>query len=128
MTEQPLTPTERRNEKNRTWAFLEAVQAPTPAAAAPLEGTILDRPTATELRKLTGYNGDTRLYRMTPPYHGNKHVIVSAAVAYGNPETYLFPADASGEVTDWTELPGSLKGHLDHTAALEAAGYQVVTR
>jgi len=95
---------------------------------APLEGTILEHATATELRRLTGYNGDARLYRMTPPHKGHRYVIASAAAAYGNHETYLFPADASGEVTDWTELPGSLKGQLDHAAALEAAGYQVVTR
>lgn len=38
-------------------------------------------------------------------------------------ETYIFPADEQGNVVDWTELRGSMRGTLDHSAALMAGGY-----
>ena len=73
------------------------------------------------------------LYHMEPPLadysEENTHefVIVSAVVAmFSGPETYIFPADVSGEITDWGELPGSFKGELSVKTALENAGYTVV--
>lgn len=56
-----------------------------------------------------------------------EYVWVSAAnVMFSGPETYIFPCDADGEVTDWGELPGSYKGGLDHEEALAEAGYEIM--
>lgn len=83
---------------------------------------------ATLIENLVGWNGDARLYRVDPPmtYDDDKktnYVVVSAVNVppYG-PETYIFPATRLGEVLDWLELPGSFRGALDHTRALEGAG------
>jgi hypothetical protein len=79
------------------------------------------------VRKLTGFTGSAKLYRLDPPLEGNEFVAVSATVAYRWPETYIFPADESGNVLDWGELDGSFRGALDHAAALEGAGYEVIS-
>lgn len=78
---------------------------------------------------------DQGVYKLDPPTtwtasdgteHETEHVLVSAAdVTYSGPETYIFPCDETGKVTDWGELHGSLKGVLDHEAALETAGYTI---
>lgn len=78
--------------------------------------------------------GRQRLYRLEPPLAGyefyedqpHEYVVASAVTVLGYPETYLFPADATGEVTSWGELPGSLKGTLSHEEAINEAGYEVV--
>ena len=67
--------------------------------------------------------GEGRVYELTPPLDGHKYVWVSAVVA---PETFIFPSNRRGDVSDWGELPGSIKGVLDHEAALKEAGYTVV--
>ena len=82
------------------------------------------------------FRGDARAYELDPPltYDDGRHstslVIVSAAyVPYSGPETYIFAAKRVGDVVDvadWMELPGSFRGGLDHEAALENAGYEVV--
>lgn len=55
-----------------------------------------------------------------------EYVIVSAAnVPYSGPETYIFSADENGNVTNWSELPGSYRGDLDHENALHRAGYAI---
>ena len=60
--------------------------------------------------------------------HATDHVIVSAVVAmFSGPETYIFPANDKGEITDWGELDGSFKGDLDHAQALRNAGYEVTS-
>jgi hypothetical protein len=95
--------------------------------------------TATELRKLEGFE-DGRLFKLSEPVaydydydtgeykSTTEHVVVSAVRAmFSGPETYIFPADESGEVVNWCELEGSFKGGLDHQRALEGAGYEVVT-
>ena len=70
--------------------------------------------------------GNASLYRLTPPLQKHKYVIVSAVVApYSGAETYIFPANKQGEVTDWGELEGSFRGSLDHLTALENAGYDI---
>ena len=94
-----------------------------------------DRGVATLVRKLDGFTGDARLYRVDPPLADEpwddeeptkyEYVIVSAAMAmFSGPETYIFGADENGEVVDWGELPGSFRGGLDHAAALKGAGYE----
>jgi len=93
--------------------------------------------TATFIRAPRWGRGDMRLYRLSPPLSSEpwgdepakayEYVIVSAAVVpYSGPETYIFGADADGkDVIDWSEMPGSYKGGLDHEAALRLAGYEV---
>lgn len=101
---------------------------------------------ASFIRKLPDFNGDARLYHVHPPMpygwdqyddFGNEitpkpttdYVIVSAldrAFDTGSAETYIFPSNRDGEVTDWRELEGSFRGDTDHTRALKGAGYEVV--
>jgi hypothetical protein len=64
-------------------------------------------------------------YRCEPPYLGqHEHVRVSAATIAGEPETYIFPCDADGRVTDWGELDGSIEGVRD-LSLLSEMGYEV---
>jgi hypothetical protein len=85
---------------------------------------------ATELRKLTKWNGDARLFRLQPPITTedgeSEFVVVSASIApYSGSETYIFAANDKGEVLNWGELDGSFRGGLDHERALESAGYAI---
>jgi hypothetical protein len=90
--------------------------------------------TATLVRSLEGFAGDARLYRLSAcvKYGYGKvveadHIVVSAAIVqYSGPETYIFAADAEGKILDWTELPGSFKGSLNHARALREAGFSAV--
>lgn len=91
--------------------------------------------TATFIKRCDG-NGDGRVYRVDPPMSSGwggeevgpyEHVWVSAVTAYGEPETWIFGCDESGDVLDWGELPGSLRGSLDHAEALRRAGYEVAS-
>lgn len=92
------------------------------------------RKTATFIKDLDGWRGHASLYRMEPPHEGHEFVIASAVDliidGYVMPgpscETYLFGANADGEVEDYMELDGSLKSVKDHDAALIDAGYEVV--
>jgi hypothetical protein len=101
--------------------------------------------TATLIRKLDGFRGDARLYKLSEPVAfgyddagATDHVVVSAvqsvlptpsAVFFrdldSGPETYVFPATADGEVLSWGELEGSYRGGTDHERALRGAGYEV---
>lgn len=74
---------------------------------------------------LPDFSGNAALYRLDPPMDGVEHVIVSAIDGSWATETYIFPADPSGEVTDWGELSGSYKGGTDHAEALRGAGYEI---
>ena len=71
-------------------------------------------------------NDRQRLYRLSEPLEGHEYVVVSAAVDMFGPETYIFPSNANGNVTDYLELDGSFKGAIDHAKALRRAGYQEV--
>lgn len=93
--------------------------------------------TATKVKELDGFNGHAALYKVEPPMEYDKpwddddppakttdFIVVSAAsVVFSGPETYIFPANEDGEVIDWGELDGSFKGGLDHSSAIEGAGY-----
>jgi hypothetical protein len=97
--------------------------------------------TATFIKQKNG-TGEGKVYRLDPPIEikdydvelggykvigTSEHVWVSATVAmFSGPETYIFPSDENGEVTDWGELEGSYRGGLDHEEALRGAGYTVV--
>jgi hypothetical protein len=87
--------------------------------------------TATPIKPVP-FRGDAALYRLDPPMEGrggaaNEYVVVSAVdeqvYSIRVRETYIFAADKDGKVTDWIELPGSLKDTTSHTEALAAAGY-----
>jgi hypothetical protein len=72
------------------------------------------------------FNGASRqsLYRFDPPHEGNEFCVVSATDVFcSGPETYIFPSDASGKITDWGELDGSIRGTLKHEDAISEAGY-----
>lgn len=91
--------------------------------------------TATKIKVLDGFRGEAALFRVSPPMKLNSpvgelttcdYVAVSAARApLSGPETYIFAADEHGEIIDWCELPGSFRGALDLTKALDNAGYVV---
>ena len=83
--------------------------------------------TATLVKQLTGGRKDVdqALYLLSEPLEGHTHVVVSAASVLGRPETYIFAADESGEITEWLELDGSMRGTLQHKDALAKAGYEV---
>jgi hypothetical protein len=83
--------------------------------------------TAVLVRRLKDFHGDARLYRVSPPMEGvHEYVVVSAVDApFTGPETFIFPGDADGDVTEWGELDGSFRGALDHEAALSGAGYEM---
>lgn len=100
---------------------------------------------AIEIRRWVSHTGaDARLYRLihpapSPPVEGVlgdedafgeciQYVVVSAVTNAwtSNPgETFIFPSDASGKITDWGELPGSLSDEINHSKALETAGYEI---
>ncbi len=91
--------------------------------------------TARYIKRLEGFTGDAALYELNPPletFNGKNaytFVAVSATIVQfgmGGPETYIFGADEDGEILDLSELPGSFRGGLDHAAALESAGYEIV--
>lgn len=94
-----------------------------------------DTKTAVFIKYAEGMRGDARLYKLDPPiveedYEGTidvyEYVIVSATtVDFSGPETYIFGANENGEVISWTELDGSFRGGLDHTQALDNAGYSI---
>lgn len=82
--------------------------------------------------------GSQKHYHLDPPIvsepwdddeDGEEHdyVVVSATNAmFSGPETYIFGADKDGKIVNWTELPGSFKGGLNHEFALGNAGYEVI--
>ena len=68
---------------------------------------------------------------MPPPMEGEegpiKYVVASAALTmFTGPETLVFQADEEGNVTDWKDLDGSSRGHLDCDQAIRDAGYELV--
>lgn len=96
--------------------------------------------TATFLRQLDREDDriNARLYRLSEPMTGydwskdsdlrSEYVVVSGSTMFGEdrPETYIFLANESGEITNWTECDGSFQGSIDHARALSNAGYMIV--
>ena len=77
---------------------------------------------------------EQRYYRLDPPleydpsWDGTKcltqFIVVSASsLMPSGPETYIFPADKDGQITNWLELDGSFRGELNHNRALANIGY-----
>ena len=84
--------------------------------------------TATLITNKPGLRGEYRLYRLSEPLEGHDFVQVSAiriAIDTGLPETYIFPSNEAGDITDWLDLPGSIQGVSDHALALAGAGYEL---
>jgi len=64
------------------------------------------------------------LWEVLPRIEGNKYVITSASdIRISGPETYMFASNEEGEIVDWSELPGSYRGSLDHKICFENIGY-----
>ncbi len=86
---------------------------------------------------LPDFTGHAALYELDPPLEAaswdddetaatHKFVIVSATNAmFTGSETYIFPATPDGQITDYGELPGSMRGTLSHAEALREAGYEI---
>jgi len=88
--------------------------------------------TATKVRDLDGFAGDAALYKLSEPLasysepeNSYEYVVVSAVNSTWAMETYIFGSSETGRVSDWAELPGSVRGVYDHTVALNHAGYEV---
>ena len=60
------------------------------------------------------------LYKCEPPYCGNTYVIISICLDFVGAETYAFPSNEHGKVTDWCELDCSTKGIKDHAPVIKA--------
>jgi hypothetical protein len=88
----------------------------------------MKKKTARLVKKLDGFTGEAILYHCTPPMENKfPYVVVSATRAmFSGPETYIFPGNKDGEVTDWGELNGSYHGGLSHAEALRRSGYSIV--
>lgn len=93
--------------------------------------------TATYIKDLERFTGEAKLYELSEEiklYDWNdklkgttKFVVVSATnVLFSGFETYIFPANEDGNVTDWGELSGSYRGGLDHDVALNGLGFKPV--
>jgi len=68
--------------------------------------------------------GESRLYRLSEPRDGVRHVVVSAIGHFGRSETLVLPATEEGKVMSWDEL--AALGAWDHEGALRRAGLEVL--
>lgn len=81
------------------------------------------------IKVLDDFRGYAALYKLAPPLEGNEFVAVPClghAFDTWMPETYIFPANAEGEVSNWGELTGSGRGFCNAEEALKRAGYEVI--
>lgn len=76
---------------------------------------------------LPKFIGIAHLYELSPSCQGSRYVIASTTyVSFSGYETYLFPSDKEGNVTEWGELEGSTKGNVPHEKIFSSIGYTVV--
>lgn len=68
-----------------------------------------------------GAGADQKLWRL----ESGAHLITSVANHGPFCETYIFEADGTGKITNWLELPGSIRGVVDHEQALRNGGYEL---
>lgn len=80
---------------------------------------------AAAIKRMLDMRGDALLFELDPPYYSNKYVVSSAIDNELGMETYLFAADEEGNITNWLELPGSVRYVYDPYKPLRDAGYQV---
>lgn len=64
---------------------------------------------AVAIKRIPDMRGDAILFELDPPYYSNKYVVSSAIDNGFGVETYLFAADEEGNITNWLELPGSVR-------------------
>ena len=69
-----------------------------------------------EVRRIDDHRVDQVLWLV-----GDEYVLTSKVCTAWLHETYAFPADKDGNVTDWMELPGSCRGEVSHEDVI--AGY-----
>lgn len=78
---------------------------------------------------LRGFTGTAHLYKLRPSHERAKFVVVSQTNAmFTGAETYIFPANRKGEVTNWGELSGSVRGSYSPESVLESLGYTIEKR
>lgn len=65
-----------------------------------------------------------RLWLVTPKLEGHKYVITSEVKDKIAFETYIFPSDKNGNITDYGDLDGSMRGINCYKTALKKAGYE----
>ena len=86
---------------------------------------------ATQIKDVSDqFRGRAAVFNVVPAmedYDGNKwdHVVVSTAPAITGTETYIFPSDPEGNIVDWCELEGSMRGCDSWSDALNNAGYSL---
>jgi len=90
---------------------------------------------AYRIKRLSRLTGEAWLYRVDPPVEygweedsqNTEYVVSSATISlFVESETYLLPADESGEIIEWGKLDGSFRGSWDCDQAVRNAGYTIV--
>lgn len=69
------------------------------------------------------------LWRLVPPDDdGTEFVVTSTTTPYSpvGVETYIFAADVTGQITEWCERDGSMRGEDDYRVVLANAGRTVL--
>lgn len=90
-----------------------------------------DVKTARKVRDLRLYAGtDEALYRVSPQMETDlgvrtSYVIVVAGRVNGVDEVVILPATESGDLLGTQPMEGSVRGTLDHEAALNNADYEM---
>lgn len=96
---------------------------------------------AFHIRDIGGFRGHASLYKLDPPFVSvdgldadqiemHEYVIVSAVdlpsvlSSYHSCETYVFPANADGQIVDFGEIAG-VKDVKDHQMALDEIEYRI---
>lgn len=96
---------------------------------------------AFHIRDIEGFRGHASLYKLDPPFVSvdgldadqiemHEYVIASAVDLPGimgsfhSCETYVFPANSDGQITDYIEIAG-VKDVKDHQMALDEIEYRI---
>lgn len=88
---------------------------------------------------LPGYRGHAALYKLSEPLNGYTFVVVSSVyiefpesvrnIVKNYHESFVFPSDSEGNVTEWQDLNGSISRSdipVPHKECLSEAGYNLV--
>lgn len=88
-----------------------------------VQGTVKCVATYIFTPSLQNWRGAAGLYHMDPPYLGYEHVVISSVKNKWADETYIFPSDKDGLVTDFVALQGSTRPSTSHNEILTSIGY-----
>lgn len=81
---------------------------------------------AKRIKKMDNFRGIAYLYELDKPHCGHNYIVVSTSdVPFSGIETYIFPATKTGDIVDWGELDGSIRGTSSHTQVLNSVGYDI---